>query len=230
MKKLLLSFTILATFATLAQPAFEVVLVTPANGSTIQAGQLWQYEVTIKNTGNAAHAGFPTDTIIVAPTFNTQIIPGIAWFVPDPIAVGATYTFTDTTGIQGGQPGTINICGILQAAGASYTGLYSTTSAVCHDVYYGTGISIGELQLAQTFDNSYFSNGIYHVNVTSEVELNAPSIEVLDINGRIVLEQDLSAGNGIIEDKVSLEDLVKGMYIVKLGTVDGLISVKKIMY
>ena len=229
MKKLLLSFAVLATFAVMAQPAFEITLVNPANGSSIQANQLWQVQVTIKNVGNVAHAGFPADTIVWAPTFNGSIIPGIAFYSADPIPVGSTITVTDTTGIQGGASGTINMCAYMEARGAAYTSLVSATSVACNDVNYSNGMAIGEMQLAQTFDNSYFSNGMYHVQVTSKVDLNNPSIEVVDINGRVVLVQDLYSEGGNITDLVSFEGLAKGMYIVKLGTVDGLISINKIM-
>jgi hypothetical protein len=229
MKKFLLSFAVLATFAVMAQPAFEITLVSPANGSSIQANQLWPVTVTIKNIGNVAHAGFPADTIIYAPTFNGSIIPGIAWYVSDPVGVGATITVNDTTGIQGGASGVINMCAYMEASGAAYTATASATSVTCNDVNYDNLMAIGEMQLAQTFDKSFFSNGMYHVEVTSKVALNNPSIEVVDINGRVVLIQDLYSEGGNISDLVSFEGLAKGMYIVKLGTVDGLISINKIM-
>ncbi len=230
MKKILLSLAVFAAIATMAQPAFEITVVSPADGSSIQANQVWNFEVTIKNVGNTDHLGFPSDSIAYAPTFNGNLISGIAWLVSDPISAGATITVSDSTGIQGGTSGVINICGYMEARGSSYTSLVSATSALCNDVTYDNLVSIGEIKLAQTFDESYYSNGVYHVKVTSKVELNSPSLEVVDINGRTVLVQDLFSENGNINDIVPLEGLAKGIYMVKLGTVDGLISVNKIMY
>ncbi len=235
MKKFLLSLAVVATLGASAQGDLSVSITSPGNGSSITAGTAFDFNGTVTNNGTMAHNGFAGgDTIVYAPLFNGSFLGTsgggvVAWYMTDMIGAGGNASFSQSLNIQGGSSGPIEICAYIEAFGTSYTGFIQDTSANCANVTYDNGMAIGEIRLKETFDNSFFSNGKYIVQVSSRINLINPSIEIVDINGRVVFLTDLTANGGEIRDELDLNTLANGMYIVRLRTEQGLISINKIM-
>jgi hypothetical protein len=231
MKRTLLSLAIAASFAAYAQPNLSVVLTSPTGGSTITAGAQFSFDVTINNTGSTGHLGFPADTVIYFPLFNGSFLNGangpVAWYMGDPIAAAGNVTRQQTLAIQGGASGTLEICAGILNFGSSYTGDQLDTSNTCANVTYNA-MSIGDLRMQETFDNSYHYNGTYYVQVSSRINLLNPVMEIVDLSGRTIKHIALNADGGEINETVSMEDLVGGIYIVRLSTDTGLISTNKV--
>jgi hypothetical protein len=52
---------------------------------------------------------------------------------------------------------------------------------------------------------------------------------MVDISGRLVKQVNLNANGGEINEEITMSDLPAGIYIVRLKTDKGLISINKIM-
>lgn len=228
MKKVLLSACVAMGLVASAQPVISVAVTSPANGSTIVAGTQFAYGVTITNTGNMAHAGFPGDTIIYAPLVNGSFLnngqgSAVAWYMADPIPAGGNVAKSQNLNLSGGQSGPLEFCAVVISKGTSYTVSKSDTGSVCGTTTYNA-MGFGDFQLMETFDNSFYNNGTYFVQVSSANNLVNPELTIVDISGRIVKNVKLTANGGEINETVNVEDLNTGMYIVRLSTVKGLIS------
>ncbi len=235
MKRILLAFTVLATLTLSAQPVLNITLDSPLNGASITAGTAFNFDVTISNSGNQNHTGTASgDTVIYFPLFNGSLLGSsgggvVAWYYDASISSSGSGTDSKSLNIQGGSSGPLEICAGMLYFGSSYgTATLGDTSANCANVNY-TAMNISELRLTETFDNSFYNNNIYFVQVSSRVDLINPSIEMVDISGRLVKQISLTANGGEINQEISMVDMPAGIYIVRLKTDKGLISINKIM-
>ena len=62
------------------------------------------------------------------------------------------------------------------------------------------------------------------VNISSDVNAIISTIEMLDLNGRVIKSQKINATEG----QISVSDLATGMYMMKITTDQG-VAVKKIV-
>ncbi len=235
MKRILLSLSILATLTLSAQPVLEISLDSPSSGDNITAGAAFDFDVTISNTGNQNHLGTATgDTVIYYPLFNGQLLGSsgggvVAWYYDPAISSSGNGSDSKSLNIQGGSSGSLEICAGMLYFGSSYSSAtLGDTSSTCANVNYAA-MNISELRLTETFDNSFYNSNIYFVQVSSRVDLINPSIELVDISGRLVKQTSLNANGGEINQEISMADLPAGIYIVRLKTDKGLISINKIM-
>ncbi|MDX5447327.1 MAG: T9SS type A sorting domain-containing protein [Bacteroidota bacterium] len=234
MKKLLLSLFVAAGFGMTAQPVINVTLTSPTSGSTITAGTNFNFDVTIANAGSSNHLGAAAgDTIIYLPLFNGSPLGTsgggiVAWYMNDPINAGANVTRSQSLSVSGGSSGNLEICAMTLAFGSSYgSNTDLDTSDACANVTYNATMSVGEIRLQETFDNSFYMDGIYYISVSSRVALNNPVLRVVNISGQIVKEVYLNANSGNIEQMLDVADLPTGIYIVRMETDNGLISINK---
>lgn len=236
MKKLLLSLSVLFTLGAFAQPDMEITLTSPSSGDMITAGTAWNFDVTITNVGNASHLGEAGgDTIIYFPLFNGQLLPtsgggAVAWYGnANALAANGSFTESQMLNISGGSSGPIEICAGTLVFGTSYTTDNRDTSDACANVTYTNSMNLRELRLTETFDNSFYSNGMYYARVSSKNNLVNPRIEFVDISGRVVLTQEVASNGGEASEDIDLKMLPTGIFIVKLYTEEGLISINKMM-
>jgi hypothetical protein len=64
--------------------------------------------------------------------------------------------------------------------------------------------------------------------VTSKALLVNPTIEIIDISGKAIIAETLPSDGETIEQDISIAHLPTGIYIVRLKTDKGLISINKI--
>jgi hypothetical protein len=231
MKKILLSFTVLATLALSAQPVLDVTLDSPQAGSTLTSGGTFQWDITIANTGNAIH-NTPAngDTCIYYPTVDGLLISvnGVtqAFIIADPIPAGQSITRTRSYIFSGGTSATWNVCGRIQVSGTSYAGVVNDSS--CVDITYNA-MSTGDLVIASYADESYYSNSVYHVKVLAANKMLRPTFEMVDISGRTVKQVNLESDGLNVDQEVYVGDLPAGVYFVRLSTASEFISVNKML-
>ncbi len=230
MKKLLLSSLLgLFAIAAVAQPDISVTLDKPIANASLQAGVAFDWEITVKNESSTAIT--VNDSIINIPLFNGQPIPTagggiVGWIENAAIAAGATATFTHSLTLTGGTSGTINICGFAIMEDDSD----STNNMSCHDITWdATIIGIGELHEAVIENNSYVSNGVFRVALENVFNHDAANISIVNINGQVVLTENMDINTGIIEGDIDVTSLATGIYIVKFASPKGVISTQKVM-
>lgn len=85
----------------------KVTLDAPTNNSTINAGQAFTLGITIQNTGIASHLGFPADTVIYWPLFNSQPLGNgqggvVGWYMQDAVAANASVQRSHSLNVSGG--------------------------------------------------------------------------------------------------------------------------------
>jgi hypothetical protein len=231
MKRFLLACTVLATLSLTAQPVLEVTLDSPQQGATIVSGGTFQWDITVSNTGNATHNSPANgDSCIYYPTVNGSLISvngqTQAFLIADPIPAGQSVMRSRAYIFSGGTSGNWNVCGRILYFGSSYTGELEDSS--CVDVTYNS-MSMDEFVVASYVDDSYYSNGMYHVRLLSAENMNQPKIEIIDISGRTVVEANLVGDNRSIEQDVDVSGLPQGVYIVRLRTADEVINVRKVL-
>jgi hypothetical protein len=231
MKNVLLGLFVLAAFAISAQPDLSVTLDAPTSGANINSGTQFTWTITITNSGNATHETPANgDSCLYAPSVDGQLLnnggqPAI-FLLADPIPAGQSVSRTLNITLTGGSSGQLEVCGLISASGTSYS--VTDTASDCASVNYNAGMSVGELRIQQTFDNSYNSVDQYHVRVTSKALLVNPTIEIIDISGKAIIAETLPSDGETIEQDISIAHLPTGIYIVRLKTDKGLISINKI--
>jgi hypothetical protein len=151
----------------------------------------------------------------------------VAWYMSDPLAAGSNTSRTQTLTVQGGSSGNLTICAYIRMGGASYTGFVRDTTDNCAGVTYNSAMSVTDFQIQETFDNSFYNNGTYYVQISSARTLVNPKLEILDISGRMVKQVLLQSEGGEASENVSVQELPHGMYFARLSTDKGLISVVK---
>lgn len=111
--------------------------------------------------------------------------------------------------------------------GASYTGFVRDTTGNCSSVTYNASMSVGNFELKDVFDNSFYNGGIYYVQLSANRTIVNPAIEIMDISGRSVLNRSLTAFGKEVNENISVENLPKGIYIVRITQQSGIISVAR---
>jgi len=232
MKKTLLSLFVAMGTLAFAQPNLTVTLNSPTNGSTINAGTAFNFEITIQNSGNASHLGFPADTVAYWPLFNGQPLGNgqggtVGWYSPDAIAANANVVRTHSLNVSGGSSGQLTVCAYIRMGGSSYTGFVRDTTDNCSGVTYNATMSIGDFQLKEIFDNSFYSGGVFYAQLSSSRTLVNPTLEIIDISGRTLKHLNLTANGNEVNEKINVEDLPHGIYVTRISHSKGLISVAK---
>lgn len=232
MKRILLLGVLALSLTLSAQPVLTVTLDDPMAGANLSSGVQFAWTITISNTGTATHKS-PAggDTCLYAPTVNGNLLTSggqpAVFLLADSIPAGGSVSRTLNITLTGGTTGTLDICGLIEFSGSNYSG--STQEDDCATINWSAGISVGELRMQETFDNSYYSNGNYVVSVSSKGDIIGPVLEMVDISGRTVKVVELGTDGSEINQVVSMAALPQGIYIVRLKAQEGLISINKII-
>lgn len=238
MKKLLLSaFSLAFGFGAMAQPDISIRMTSPADNSTITAGTQFNFDVVITNTGNEPIDA--NDTILYAPTINGSLLGNgqggsvVYGSITSTLAVGDSISFSETLNLSGGQSGTLNFCAIAVVTGQGWSGVTESdtlNNEDCASVTYNSGnISTSEFTLASASDNSYFSNGVYHVRLENFAFIDGANVRVINIAGAEVYNTTINSQGNKVEQELNLTSLNGGIYIVQISNGKEIISTKKIM-
>jgi len=98
-------------------------------------------------------------------------------------------------------------------------GLFTTTYSV--DVYTGEKENI----VAQNNISVYPNPASDFANLSFESTGNA-IVKIIDMNGRIILEKNISASSGKVSEKIDLSNCSKGVYVVSVQNENKLSSRK----
>lgn len=234
MKKLLLS-GLLASFALFSGAQdIAVTLTSPtANGNVTSGGQ-FNFDVTITNSGTIALT--TADSVLIAPRVGGSLLPTqsgapLIWLVNQDIAAnGGTYNFTQPLGLQGGPTGSLEICAVSAVLGSVWDVETDTTNNVnCVTVNYTNNIGLGEISLVTLTDNSFYSNGVFNVRLTSTLGYNSMSFELISLTGKVVQSNTFAvSGSGVSED-IQISAPAKGIYIARLTSNGKPVSTKKVV-
>jgi hypothetical protein len=236
MKNLLLSALFLVGFSAFAQPDVAVKLVSPPDGGSFTAGVQFNCDIRIINKGTVDIDAM--DTVLYAPQINGQLINAggapLIWFsTGTAINAGDSTTFSNTLNLSGGSSGNLNFCAITAVIGAGWNGVPESdtvNNVDCNSVTYDAGsVSTAEFKVVDFVDNSFFANGIYHVDMQDAVVNERPVLRVYNITGQEVYMTDLNANGDNINQEVSLNGLNKGVYIVQVLSGSRALSTRKIM-
>ncbi len=228
MKRVLFCAIILITTISYGQRDLEAVLLSPADGSAITTGITFNFTVKIRNLGVVPIT--PQDTIRLMPSVNGSFIlyngAPVLWKSTQSILSGDSVTITNTVNLTGGSTGPVSFCvfaSILDTAWFMETDLGNNNS--CNNVNFYVGME--EHQLAIEGDKSFYANGVYHVRMENQTFKSTPRLVVFDVTGAQVMSSSLVAQGGEVNQEVNLNQLPRGIYMVKvLGGVD--LAAKKI--
>lgn len=234
MKKLILALAFGVSTAAFAQPDVAITLTSPANNSTITAGTAFNFDVTITNNGTEPIDA--NDSIIFAPIINNNYINSggnpLVYLEQQAVPVGGSVNITRSLNLSGGSSGQLNFCGVVVMRGAGWLNVTesdATNNQSCNTVTYSSGtVSAEEFTVVSPIDESYFSNGVYHVRMSNQSIIGSTSLVVYNIAGAEVIRTELTSNGSDIDQDVNIEGLNKGIYLVE---VQGLAnrSVKKIV-
>ncbi len=238
MKKIytLLAAALLLAGAATAQKKVNLKfqIVSPANGSTIQAGVVLNQKLIVTNLGPGAIVA--TDTVFMHDPFSQQgfiwLYTGYSKAVGDTIQLNKTYTPSTTNG-----NGTRTYCvyGYARSGTATKTDSTSTTPGqVCNSVTFAGGLGIaGTATLTEASNTeaiTIFPNPAYGTISMSYVAKNSSELtaRVVDITGRAV--RSISFGKvyaGQTGFKMDISNLNTGIYFVELRQ-DGIRAIGKV--
>ncbi len=234
MKKLLLlaAFAFSAGFVT-AQEDIAVKLLSPT--TNIVSGQTFNIDLRVINSGTVNLVA--ADSLVWAPTINGSLIGNgqggsVIYLDLVNINAGDSTTLTRQFGLQGGASGSINFCGLAVVFGwQGITESDTTNNTDCNTISYtNSSVSVGEFSLISIHDNSFFANGIYHVDISAMENLDNSTISVINMAGQEVFNAPLENKGGTINTEVALELTNRGVYIVKIADQNGFVKTKKIMF
>ena len=236
MKNLLLSALFLVSFAAFAQPDIEVKLISPPSGGSFTAGVAFNFDVRIINKGTVNIGA--NDSILYAPVINNSFINSggvpLVFLGQTAIAAGDSAMLSESLNLTGGSTGTVTFCAFgLAVLGPGWTGVPesdTTNNLGCNQVNYNAGgIGTSEFTLVEFVDESYYSNGVYHVEMRDAVITSQPVIRVYNITGQEVIASELVANGKSISQEVSLNTLNQGVYIVQVLSGSNSLSTRKIV-
>lgn len=237
MKKLLLS-TLFATFSifAIAQANVSITLDAPSAGANLSAGQAFNFDVTITNTGSEAIDMM--DTIIIIPTVNGSAITSgggiLGWAIQRSIAAnGGSDTYSQSLTLTGGADGALNFCSLIGVRGAGWSGVVesdTTDNLNCNTVNWSTGtIGMSEIRLASLEDNSFYNNGFYNVRLTSANATQKMTFELINLTGKVIQSNTFDVNNSEVSQDIALKSPSKGIYIARLTSNGKAVSTKKII-
>lgn len=235
MKNFLLSVLFLISASAFAQPDIEVKLVSPADGSSFTAGVAFNFDVRIINRGTVNIAA--TDTILFAPVINGSFINSggnpLIYISQTAISTGDSALLSESLNLSGGASGQLNFCAIGAVNGPGWTGVVegdTTNNLGCNMVNYDAGaIGTSEFTVVDFVDDSYFANGVYHVEMLDAAITAQPVLRVYNITGQEILRTELRVNGTSISQEVSLNSLNQGVYIVQVLSGSNSLSTRKII-
>lgn len=235
MKNLLLSALCLISFAAFSQADVAARMVNPADGGSFSAGVQFNFEARLINSGTVDITA--NDTILYAPVINGQFInsggaPLIYFSTGTAVTAGDSISFSQPLNLSGGSSGNLNFCVIVDVIGPNWNGVVesdTTNNLDCNSVTYNATVSSPEFTLVEFVDDSYFSNGVYHVQMKDAVISEAPVFRVYNITGQEVYSTMLNANGDNINEEVRLNSLNRGVYIVQVLSGSRALSTRKIV-
>lgn len=244
MKKVLLTLSLGLSIMAFGQNDLSVTLTAPAANSTVGPGIPFNFDVTITNNGTQDVTA--SDTVVYFPSVNggllTQNGIPIAWFITGMTIAGGGGTTTGSQGfaglnIQGAPAGNITFCGAVFGLGPNWSGVTesdTTNNSDCSTVAYdpnSIGLSENVLTVSlnlDAVDNSYFANGVFHVEMENIVTDNNELV-VFSITGKEVLKSSLTRDGDKITSNVDFSSLKAGVYITVVRSGSKALSTKKII-
>lgn len=241
MKKIVLSLA-LATGLTFAhaQNDLAIDMTSPSAGSTMGPGMAFDFDVTISNLGTQAVT--TNDTLIYYPILNNSLLYTTQNGQQVPILfpiTGVTMNTSDTESrsisfgglsISNGTAMNIDFCGGVIAFGPNWNGVTesdTTNNFDCETVAYdpnGGSVGLAENVIfsegsIQVLDGSYSDGSVFYVNIYN---LSSPEVVVsfVDLTGRTIYTQMVSASGSEAHAEISLENLPKGV-LLSVVEVDG---------
>lgn len=227
MKRLLLLAISFFAFTAYAQYDLSVTLIKPADGDYIPAGASWDVEYVVTNNGSTAITS--TDTLAIFPSIGGQyVINPFAEFASIPVGGSATLTFVHPP-LTGGVDGMVDFC--VFAAVWNFADADSSDNFGCSSILWDTDATVGteEFSVVELEDNSFYSKGVYNLDITNVYDRNNVVISVFNIAGQEVLTENLDVNNGVIKGSINMETLPMGIYLVNLNSKEGVISTTKVM-
>ncbi len=235
MKNFLLSVLFLVSASAFAQADIEVKLINPPEGGSFVAGVQFNFDVRIVNKGTVDIDAM--DSVLYAPVINGQFINSggvpLIFLSQTPINAGDSLTISESLNLSGGSSGTLNFCAIAAVSGAGWSGVVesdTTNNQDCNSVTYDAGgVGSAEFTVVDFVDNSFFSNGIYHVEMKDAILSGQPVLSVYNITGQPVYSTELNVTGNDISEEISLNSLKKGVYIVQVLSGSHSLSTRKIV-
>lgn len=244
MKKILLALTFGISTVAFAQADLGVTLNSPMANDVIGPNSAFTVSFDVTNPGTEDIDLLDTVFFQMSLNGSPLSVNGGTRFYVDSVSIpanGGTYAISFpplTLNIPGQTMTTMSFCVDVEAEGIGWTGVADadlTNNQDCATVTYDPNtIGISENGLVATveaklIDNSFFANGIYHVEMSNVVASStATAIAVYDLTGKEVFNAPLSVSANAINEEVSL-NLNKGIYIVTIKGNDSILSSKKIV-
>ncbi len=237
MKKILLSFFSVVTFGAFAQADVSARLASPAANATITAGTQFNFDVVIKNEGTEPVD--MQDTLFYLPVINGSYLGNgqggiVGWGIFTTINPGDSITESRQLNISGGSSGNLTFCAEVIVVGAGWTGVTETDTVNnigCNPISYnaGGGVSISEISLVNSMDNSYYNNGTFFVRMANYSFDNRAEMKVYNTMGAEVFSSELAPNGSSLVQDVDLSQLDNGIYIVKVAGGNNAAVTHKIM-
>lgn len=232
MKKLLLSlFTFGVIGAAQAQLDLSVTAVTaPAPNTTVNSGTPFTSTFTVTNVGTTTvNTG---DTIFYYAELNgnrIQLTSGVNVFshiMTKNLATNDTVNINFTISINFGTTSGafdwgFRVRGITCCPSIDDANTANDASSISLNAAGGT---IGLADLVLNDVDTYFSNGMLHIN-TNNVQGDM-TLEVYNLAGQRVLNRTI-AGSTVVNEQVNLESLDGGVYIYSLKSQNKVLATKK---
>lgn len=241
MKKIVLTLAFAAglTFAQ-AQNDLAIDLTSPSAGTTLGPGLAFDFDVTISNLGTQAVTS--SDTLIYYPVLNNSLLYTTQNGQQVPILfqiTGVTMNTSNTESrsisfgglsISNASAMNIDFCGGVVAFGPNWSGVTETDTTNnfdCQTVAYdpnGGSVGLAENVIfsegsIQVLDGSYSDGKVFYLNVYN---LSSPTVAVsfVDLTGRTIFKQVVSANGREAHSEISLANLPKGV-LLSVVEVDG---------
>lgn len=225
--------TLLAAFfcSTLlfGQANLTVTMPSPTQGQAIGPNAGFDFVITVANTGSVDLTAM--DTVTFAPLVEGNVLQDqtgapLIFNYLGPINAGSSRTDTITFSsfaVQGLGAATLEFCAVAFANGPNFSGIFgesdTTDNVDCSDVNYDpNAVSIAEDQITYRIapkNTSYYSNGQLYIRVARVPEENV-EMKVYDLNGRLVMNEQLSSSNYELKQDVMF-NMSKGIYIMTLS-------------
>lgn len=237
MKKLLFALTAVFGFSALsAQTTFDMELGLVSPTSTVTGGVPFTFEVSITNNGpGTIPAG---DTIFFAPLFGGSTLvdqngnPVVYGnILQSALGANQSVNFSRNLNVNGGQSGTLNVCGVIVAHWGAAAGgeLDSSNWQDCNQIVYTSTVSVADYVFQNTEDKSYFANGTLFINVEGLLESDRINYDIINLAGQVVQNGVVVANGSNAREEVVLRNVPAGVYIIRINDGANFNSTRKIM-
>lgn len=237
MKKLLFALTAVFGFSALsAQTTFDMELGLVSPTTTVTGGVPFTFEVSITNNGpGTIPAG---DTIFFAPLFGGSTLvdqngnPVVYGnILQSALGANQSVNFSRNLNVNGGQSGTLNVCGVIVAHWGAAAGgeLDSSNWQDCNQIVYTSTVSVADYVFQNTEDKSYFANGTLFINVEGLLESDRINYDIINLAGQVVQNGVVVANGSNAREEVALRNVPAGVYIIRINDGANFNSTRKIM-